>query len=67
MDDLTVEGIVDLVEQQWGHRISIETVRLWLRSGRLRGRILNRRIGWRAERSEVLRFLAGRRSGADEG
>ena len=36
-----------------------ETVREWLRSGRLPGNLISRRGGWRIRQSDVIRFLSG--------
>ena len=38
-------------------RVQDETVRRWLRSGRLRGVLLSRRAGYRVPASEVRRLL----------
>ena len=38
-------------------RVHPETVRTWLREGRLRGRRMSDRMGWRVPVSEVDRFI----------
>ena len=59
---LTVEQVADQVQ------VSQETVRRWLRTGRLRGvRPGGSKIGWRVRSSDVDRFLteAGEAQGED--
>ena len=51
---LTVADVADRL------RIDPETVRVWLRTGKLRGsRIGGKRAGWRVPASEVERVLRG--------
>jgi len=50
---LTVEEAADRL------RVHAETVRRWLRSGRLRGHLLSERAGYRIPASEVERLLTG--------
>ncbi len=38
-------------------RVHPDTVRIWLRQGRLKGSRLTRRAGWRIRRSDVAAFL----------
>lgn len=40
-------------------KVNPETVRRWLRSGRLKGKLLGDRAGWRIPRAEVNRLLIG--------
>ena len=40
-----------------GMRIGEETVRRWLRSGKLRGICLSRKAGWRIRESDLYAFL----------
>ena len=39
-------------------KVNPETVRRWLRSGQLRGTLLDDRAGWRIPKAEVDAFLA---------
>lgn len=39
-------------------KVNPETVRRWLRTGRMKGTLLGDRAGWRILSSEVPRFLA---------
>ena len=49
---LTVQQVADMLQ------LHPETVREWLREGRLEGvRLGERRTGWRVRESEVARFL----------
>ena len=50
-----------LTVAQAAERIQVhpETVREWLRAGRLPGTLLSRRAGWRVRERDVERFLAG--------
>jgi len=50
---LTVAQVADVVQ------VHPETVREWLRTGKLRGTLLSRRAGWRVREGDVQRFLAG--------
>jgi excisionase family DNA binding protein len=43
-------------------KVDPETVRVWLRSGRLRGTRLSRAAGWRVPESEVEHVLRGEQS-----
>jgi excisionase family DNA binding protein len=47
----TVEQIADLLQ------VHPETVRSWLRSGRLKGRAFGGKTGWRVRESELNAFL----------
>lgn len=51
-----------LTVTQAAERIQVhpETVREWLRNGKLPGNLLSRRAGWRIRASDVERFLAGK-------
>lgn len=56
MDDerwLTVAQVADVVQ------VHPETVREWLRTGRMPGTLLSRRAGWRVRERDVQRFLSG--------
>lgn len=48
-----------LTVAQAAERIQVhpETVREWLRTGKLAGTLISRRAGWRIQQSEVERFL----------
>jgi excisionase family DNA binding protein len=50
---LTVDEAADRL------RVHAETVRRWLRSGKLRGNLLSERAGYRIPASEVERLLTG--------
>jgi len=50
---LTVAQVAELVQ------VHPETVRQWLREGRLPGTLLSRRAGYRVRASDVQRFLSG--------
>jgi excisionase family DNA binding protein len=51
---LTVQETADRL------KVTPETVRVWLRDGRLKGtQPINRRVGWRIPASEVERVLRG--------
>ena len=41
-------------------KVTTETVRRWLREGKLQGAILSDRGGWRVRRSEVDAFMVAR-------
>jgi excisionase family DNA binding protein len=58
MDDdlLTVQDVATRL------KVNPETVRRWLRSGRIKGTLLGDRAGWRIPASEIRRFLAGAES-----
>jgi len=56
---LTVEEIAEEL------RVTVESVRRWLRGGELRGVFISRRAGYRIRRSELNRFLAARMSGPE--
>ena len=49
------------VEEAAGRlKVTAETVRVWLRDGRLKGtQPINKRVGWRIPSSEVERVLRG--------
>ena len=55
-----------LTVAQTAERVQVhpETVREWLREGKLRGNLINRRAGWRVRESDVERLLSG---GLNEG
>ncbi len=50
---LTVAQVAELIQ------VHPETVREWLRVGRLPGTLISRRAGWRVRRRDVERFLSG--------
>jgi len=51
---LTVQEAADRV------KVHPETIRVWLRDGRLRGtQPINKRVGWRIASSEIERVLRG--------
>ena len=51
---LTVQEAADRL------KVTPETVRVWLRDGRLKGtQPMNRRVGWRISASEIERVLRG--------
>jgi len=50
---LTVAQAAELVQ------VHPETLREWLRAGRVPGTLLNRRAGWRIRAGDVERLLAG--------
>jgi len=52
MQTITVEEVARRLQ------VHEETVRRWLRDGKLKGVRLGRRAGWRVEESEYRRFLA---------
>lgn len=54
MDDelLTVQDVAARI------KVNPETVRRWLRTGRMKGTLLGDRAGWRVPASEIPRFLA---------
>ncbi len=59
MDD---ERFLTVPEVAEGLRMNPETIRVWLRDGRLRGvRPGGKRAGWRIPESEVRRILGGTR------
>lgn len=38
-------------------RVHLDTVRVWLRTGRLKGSLLSRRAGWRVRQSDLDAFM----------
>ena len=56
---LTVPQVADVVQ------VHPETVREWLRTGRLPGTLLSRRAGWRVRERDVQRLLAGELGNAE--
>jgi excisionase family DNA binding protein len=51
---LTVQEAADRL------KVHAETIRVWLRDGRLKGtQPMNRRVGWRIQASEIDRVLRG--------
>ena len=48
-----------LTVEEAAERLSVhdQTVRRWLRAGKLQGTSINRRAGWRIRESEIERFL----------
>ena len=50
---LTVEQVAERLQ------VHEETVRRWLREGRLKGHLMSRRAGYRIRESEVERFASG--------
>ncbi len=60
MDD---EQMLTVAEAAARLRINPETIRVWLRSGKLRGHMPGGdRIGWRIPESEVRRVMYGRQA-----
>ena len=55
MVDETLLKVQDIATRLGVHQ---ETVRNWLRAGKLRGRRMSDRMGWRVPESEVRRFIA---------
>jgi len=51
---LTVEQVAETLQ------VHIDTVRLWLRAGRLKGSLLSRRAGWRVRESDLDAFMEDR-------
>jgi excisionase family DNA binding protein len=43
-----------------------ETVRRWLRSGKLRGTLISDRMGWRVRAADLERFVDARTRGGEE-
>ena len=56
---LTVAQVAELIQ------VHPETVREWLRVGRLPGTLISRRAGWRVRRRDVERFLSGELGGGE--
>ena len=56
---LTVAQVAELIQ------VHPETVREWLRVGRLPGNLISRRAGWRVRRRDVERFLSGELGGGE--
>lgn len=52
-----VEKVLTVKEVAEALRVQPETVRVWLRSGRLHGMDLGGRVGWRIRESELERFM----------
>ena len=50
---LTVAQVAEAIQ------VHPETVREWLRTGRLPGHLISRRAGWRVRQRDVERFLSG--------
>ena len=58
---LTVQEAADRL------KVHAETVRVWLRDGRLKGtQPMNKRVGWRIQASEIERVLRGEASEGKE-
>ena len=53
------EALMTVPEVAARLRVQEETIRRWLRNGRLKGVLLSRRGGYRIPASEVARFLSG--------
>ena len=51
---LNVEQVAETLQ------VHIDTVRLWLREGRLKGSLLSRRAGWRVRESDLDAFMEDR-------
>ena len=47
-------------------KVHPESVRRWLKAGRLRGHLISRRAGWRIRAGEVDRFVTGHRREPEE-
>jgi excisionase family DNA binding protein len=45
---------------------NVETVRRWLRSGKLRGTLISDRMGWRVRAVDLERFVNARTRGGEE-
>ena len=58
---LTVQQAADVIQ------VHPETVREWLRTGRLPGTLLSRRAGWRIREGDVLLLLDGHSFVGEEG
>ena len=64
MDDERFLTVPEVAERL---RMNPETIRVWLREGRLRGvRPGGKRAGWRIPESEVRRILSGGHSAASD-
>lgn len=60
------DTFLTVVEVAGVAKVSQETVRRWLRSNRLPGRLIGgTRAGYRIKRSDLLRFLEGEGPGQD--
>jgi len=58
-----------LTVDEVAHRMGLkngETVRRWLRSGKLRGTLISDRMGWRVRAADLERFVAARTHGGEE-
>ena len=53
------EEFLTVAEAAGRLKVDPETVRVWLRSGKLKGNRLSRAAGWRIPASEVERLLRG--------
>ena len=56
---------VGQVAQRMGLK-NAETVRRWLRTGKLRGTLISDRMGWRVRPADLERFIAARTHGGEE-
>jgi excisionase family DNA binding protein len=54
---MPAEEFLTVSEVAYRLKVDPETVRVWLRSGKLRGSRLSRAAGWRVAESEVARLL----------
>jgi len=57
---MVAEEFLTVAEAAARLKVDPETVRVWLRRGRLKGARLSRAAGWRIPESEVERVLRGR-------
>ena len=58
-----------LTAEQVAQRMGLknaETVRRWLRSGKLRGTLISDRMGWRVRPADLERFIDARTHGGEE-
>lgn len=63
-----MDGQQWLTVQQVAERLQVhpETVREWLRDGRLRGGRISRRAGWRIRPGDLSAFVEGQRRGESQ-
>ena len=47
-------------------KVHPESVRRWLKAGKLRGHLISRRAGWRIRATEVDRFVTGEQAEPEE-
>jgi len=65
MEVMSMDEWLTVAEVAHELKVTTETVRRWLREGRLQGSILSDRGGWRIRRSEVDQFME-EREGSNE-